>query len=167
MKNFTKIVFALWIITVGVLGYFFIKGSTQMSSDNRLAVLLSPHEKDLVLGEMRTILAAVNGVLNALAESDMKKASVAAKSAGMAMAVDTTPGLMAKLPLEFKNLGMSLHGDFDQLAGDIEKGITQQQVLQRLGAITNKCIACHAVYRLGSSPAPTLPLEMKALIVKK
>lgn len=148
MKTFTTIVFALWVITIGVFGYFFVTGSTQKSTDNRTAVLLSPPERDLILGEMRTMLAAVSGVLNALGEGDMKKASAAASSAGMAMAVDTTPVLMAKLPLEFKNLGMSVHGDFDLLAADIDNGLTQQQIVQRLAATTSKCVACHSAYRL-------------------
>ena len=148
MKSFTAIVFGLWVVTIAVFGYFFVTGSTQQSTDNRTAVLLSPPESDLILGEMRTMLAAVSGVLNALGEGDTKKASAAARSAGMAMAVDTTPVLMAKLPLEFKNLGMSVHGDFDLLAADIDNGLTPQQIVQRLGATTTKCVACHAAYRL-------------------
>ena len=154
MKTFTTIVFALWVITIGVFGYFFVTGSTENSTDNRMAVLLSPHEADLILGEMRTMLAAVSGVLNAFGEGDRQKASAAAKSAGMAMAVDTTPALMAKLPLEFKNLGMSVHGDFDLLAADIDNGLTQQQVVQRLGATTAKCVACHSAYRLRAEAPP-------------
>ena len=150
MKTFTTIVFALWVVTIGVFGYFFVTGSTQKSTDNRTAILLTPAETDLILDEMRTMLTAVSGVLNALGEDDMKEAGAAAASAGMAMAVDTTPVLMAKLPLEFKNLGMSVHGDFDLLAADIDKGMTQQQVVQRLGVTTTKCVACHSAYRLGA-----------------
>ena len=154
MKIFTTIVFALWIVTIGVFGYFFITGSTEQGTDNRTAVLLSPSESDLILGEMRTMLTAVSGVLNALGEDDMKRASAAARSAGMAMAVDTTPVLMAKLPLAFKSLGMSVHGDFDLLAADIDKGLPQQQVVQRLGVTTTKCVACHSAYRLRLDGSP-------------
>ena len=154
MKTFTTIVFALWVMTIGVFGYFFVTGSTQKSTDNRKAVLLSPQESDLILGEMRTMLSATSGVLIALGEGDMKKASAAARSAGMAMAVDTTPVLMAKLPLEFKSLGMSVHGDFDLLAADIDTGLTPQQVAQRLGVTTTKCVACHAAYRLRAEALP-------------
>ena len=154
MKTFTTIAFALWVITIGVFGYFFVTGSTQKSTDNRTAVLLSSQESDLILGEMRTMLSATSGVLIALGEGDMKKASAAARSAGMAMAVDTTPVLMAKLPLEFKNLGMSVHGDFDLLAADIDTGLTPQQVAQRLGVTTTKCVACHAAYRLRAEALP-------------
>lgn len=138
----------LWVITVGAFAYFFIMGRTVTSSDNRKAVILDPQEKDMVLGEMRTILTAINGVLNSIAKNDMKGAASAAKSAGMNMAVDASPVFMAKLPIEFKTLGMSLHADFDTLSSDIEKGMTENQIVERLGAITNKCIACHSNYRL-------------------
>jgi hypothetical protein len=37
----------LWGITVGAFGYFFVKGSTAPSTDNRRAIALSPAEKGL------------------------------------------------------------------------------------------------------------------------
>lgn len=150
MNPYTKVALVLWVVTIGSLGYFFLKGSTAPSTDNRVAVLLNPQERDMVLGEMRTMLTAVGGVLNSLGQGDPKKAAAAAKSAGMAMAVDATPGLMAKLPLEFKTLGMSVHGDFDALSADIDTMLTERETIKRLGAITSKCITCHAAYRLGT-----------------
>ncbi len=138
----------LWLITVGVLAKFFISGSTSVSTDNRLAVKLAPSEKDVVLGEMRAVLTALNGTLKGLGKGDFKESAIAAKKAGAGMAVDINPMLMAKLPLEFKKLGMSMHGDFDQLSSDLEKGMTEKEALTRMGEITNKCIACHATYRL-------------------
>ncbi len=150
MNKLAKSAIALWIITIGAFGYFFIKGSTQLSTDNRMAIQLNSVEKDLVLGEMRTLLTAINGVLIALGQDDMKKASVSAKSAGMAMAVDVNPVLMAKLPIEFKKLGMSLHSDFDYLSSAIDNGLPAKQIIQKMGEMTNKCIACHSTYRFGS-----------------
>lgn len=148
MKKLIILSLVLWVATIGTFAFFFIKGRTSISTDNRKAVILDPQEKDMVLGEMRTILTAINGVLKALPNQDLSGASKAAKSAGMAMAVDASPVFMAKLPIEFKSLGMSLHADFDTLAADIDKGMTEKQIVERLGAITNKCIACHSSYRL-------------------
>lgn len=122
-----------------------------MSSDQRRAIMLSPSEKDLVLGEMRTMLTAVNGVLGALSENDMKKATLAASSAGMAMAVDTSPILMAKLPLDFKELGMGTHKAFDDISAAIGKGATLPEILKSMHQITNRCVACHQVNRLSSA----------------
>ena len=40
----------------------------------------------------------------------------AARSAGIEMIADVNPGLMAKLPLPFKQMDMSIHQDMDALA---------------------------------------------------
>ena len=45
-----------------------------------------------------------------------RSAAAAARASGMGAAVDLSPGLMARLPLDFKNLGMSVHKRFDDLA---------------------------------------------------
>ena len=152
MKNRIGIVaLVLWVLTVGLFAIFFVKGTTTVSSDQRRAVMLSASEKDLVLGEMRTMLTAVNGMLAALSENDMKKAAVAASSAGMAMAVDASPILMAKLPLDFKELGMGTHRAFDDISVDIGKGATLPEILKSMHQITNRCVACHQANRLAST----------------
>jgi mono/diheme cytochrome c family protein len=154
MKNRLGIIsLVLWVLTVGIFGIYFVKGATTVSSDQRRAILLSPSEKDLVLGEMRTMLEAVSGVLGALSENDMKKAAVAASSAGMAMAVDATPVFMAKLPLDFKELGMGTHKAFDEISADISKGATLPEVLKSMYLVTNRCVACHQANRLATSEA--------------
>ena len=140
----------LWVLTVGLFSFFFVRGTTSVSTDQRRSVNLSPVEKDLVLGEMRTMLKAINGMLGALSDGDMSKAADAATSAGMAMAVDTSPILMAKLPLDFKELGMGTHKAFDDLSSEIKRGATLPQVLVKMHQITNRCIACHEANRLGS-----------------
>lgn len=140
----------LWILTIGIFAFFFVKGTTSIGTDQRRSVSLSPVEKDLVLGEMRTMLKAVNGMLGALGENDMKKAAEAAATAGMAMAVDASPILMAKLPLDFKELGMGTHRAFDDLASEIKLGAALPQVLVKMHQITNRCVACHETNRLGS-----------------
>jgi hypothetical protein len=152
MKNKLGLVsLVLWLLTVGVFAFFFVRGTTSVSTDQRRSVNLSPVEKDLVLGEMRTMLKAINGMLGALSDGDMSKAAEAATSAGMAMAVDTSPILMAKLPLDFKELGMGTHKAFDELSSEIKKGATLPQVLVKMHQITNRCIACHETNRLGSN----------------
>lgn len=152
MKKLALLSLTLWVITIGVLGFYFVRGTTVRSADQRSAVLLNAAERDMVLGEMRSILTAVNGVLRALDSGDMKEAATAARSAGMGMAVDVNPTLMAKLPLEFKALGMSLHSDFDLLAKDIDQGLDHKGVVRRLGQLTNKCVACHGAYRFSDKP---------------
>lgn len=140
----------LWAIVVGVFIKFFVTGQTIPSTDNRRAVVLSASEKDIVLGEMRALLISLNGILKGLGNDDFKAVSIAATAAGSGMAADLNPILMAKLPLDFKTLGMGLHKDFDQLSLDVKNGMTKDQVIVRLGDMTNKCLACHATYKIES-----------------
>jgi hypothetical protein len=45
---------------------------------------------------------------------------------------------------------MGLHKDFDQLSLDVKNGMTKDQVIVRLGEMTNKCLACHATSKIES-----------------
>lgn len=145
----------LWIATVAVVAILFVRGSTAPSSDGRRAILLSPAERDLVLGEMRAMLGSVQGVVQGVHANDLKQAAAAARASGMAAAVDLEPGLMAKLPLEFKQLGMSVHRGFDDMATAVDQGAADRdEVLRRLGAQLSACVGCHAAYRIESDAAP-------------
>ncbi len=73
------------------------------------------------------------------------QAGKAAAKAGMAAAADVNPALMAKLPLEFKQLGMSVHRDMDEIASIADEGeISAEEILQMTADTLRKCVACHA-----------------------
>jgi hypothetical protein len=61
------------------------------------------------------------------------------------------PVLMAKLPLPFKQLGMSVHRDMDDLALAAETGKTTPELLDMLTGTLSKCVACHAAWQLKES----------------
>ncbi len=146
-------VFVLWILTITVLGWFFIKGWTAEGSDGRTEILLAAAERDQILAEMRLLLKAVDGIVRGLGEPqrDVKQMEETARAVGMHMAADTEPAIMAKLPLPFKQMGMSIHKDMDVLADAIVQHETPQQILQRLSSITARCTTCHDMYRFTSS----------------
>ena len=145
------ITLGLWIVTIGLAGWFFVQGWTTQGTDGRMQVVLAPAERDLILGEMRMLLKAVHSVVTGLASQDQEvnraQMEQAARSAGMHMAEDVNPALMAKLPLPFKQMGMSIHQDMDALADAIVQKETPQQILQRLSSMTARCTACHDMYR--------------------
>src|SRR6185295_11008943 len=148
------ITLGLWIVTIVVAGWLFVQGWTTQGTDGRMQIVLAPTERDLILGEMRMLLKAVHGVVTGLAvqnqEADRAQIEQAARSAGMAMAANVTPALMAKLPLPFKQMGMSIHKDMDALADAIVQKETPQQILQRLSSMTARCTACHDLYRFSA-----------------
>jgi hypothetical protein len=153
-STFCWIALGLWLLTIGVAGWFFVQGWTTPGTDGRMRILLAPTERDLILGEMRMLLKAVHGVVTGLAgqnqEADRKQMEQAARAAGMDMAADVNPALMAKLPLPFKQMGMSIHKDMDALADAIVQNETPQQILQRLSSITARCTTCHDLYRFST-----------------
>jgi hypothetical protein len=146
-------VVVLWIMTIAVLGWFFVKGWTAEGSDGRTEILLAAAERDHILAEMRQLLKAVDGVVRELGElkPDLKQMEAAARSVGMHMAADVEPAIMAKLPLPFKQMGMSIHKDMDALADAIVKNETPQQILHRLSSMTARCTVCHDMYRFRAS----------------
>jgi hypothetical protein len=153
-----RITLGLWIVTIGVAGWFFVQGWTTQGRDGRMQIVLAPTERDLILGEMRILLKAVHGVVTGLAaqnqEADRAQIEQAARSAGMAMAADVNPALMAKLPLPFKQMGMSIHKDMDAIADAIVQKETPQQILQRLSSMTARCTTCHDLYRFSAERNP-------------
>jgi hypothetical protein len=153
-STFCRIALGLWIVTIAFAGWFFVKGWTTEGTDGRMQVVLAPAERDLILGEMRMLLKAVHGVVTGLAgqdqAADRTQMEQAARSAGMHMAADVNPALMAKLPLPFKQMGMSIHQDMDALADAVIQKETPQQILQRLSNMTARCTTCHDMYRFAA-----------------
>lgn len=142
----------LWVVLVAALSMLVVKGMTKPGVDGRTEIALAASERDQILGEMRELLKAVHGVVawagGPNQASDRQAIEQAARAAGMGMAADVNPSLMAKLPLPFKQMGMSVHKDFDGLADAIEQGESSTQVLARLSSITARCTTCHDLYRL-------------------
>lgn len=139
----------LWIATVVAAGWLFVKGWTVKGSDGRVEILLAPVERDQILAEMRQLLKAVDGVVRGLGEPqpDLKQMEETARGVGMKMATDAEPAIMVKLPLPFKQMGMSIHKDMDALADAVVQRETSQQLLKRLASMTARCTACHDMYR--------------------
>ncbi|TAJ07963.1 MAG: hypothetical protein EPO61_10970 [Nitrospirae bacterium] len=151
-SRWSLIAILLWVVGVAVLAVLFVKGATKPGADGRTEISLAPSERDLVLGEMRDLLKAVHRVVTWAGgpnqTADRQAVEQAARAAGMGMAADVNPSLMAKLPLAFKQMGMSVHKDFDGMADAIGQKEQPQQILQRLSSITARCTTCHDLYRL-------------------
>jgi hypothetical protein len=138
----------LWVVTVVVFAWFFIRGNTVAGSDNRTAVVLAAGERNLILSEMRGLLAGTHSILEGINQNDAKRVAQAARAVGMGSAADVNPALMAKLPMPFKQLGMSVHHDMDDLAQAAESGKPAAELQSMLSNTLAKCVACHAAWQL-------------------
>jgi hypothetical protein len=63
---------------------------------------------------------------------------------------DVEPAIMMKLPLPFKQMGMSAHRDFDAIADGIAQAEVGSQTVQRLRSIMSGCTSCHELYRFSA-----------------
>ncbi len=124
--------------------------------DERTVMVLAPSERAVVLLEMRQFLSGVQLMTDAFAREDAKALAQAARSLGKAAVHEVPPALRAKLPMEFKQLGFSVHGDFDQIAMDAESMGDMKHSMTQLASTLQKCVACHTIYQIQNEPYPAL-----------
>lgn len=116
--------------------------------DKREVLVLTPMQREHVLGEMRALLSGVQNILGALAEDDMNAVADIARPLGRSMAGKAEDHLKGVLPEHFMQLGMAAHEDFDTIAALAESGADSKAVLGALSRSMNKCQACHANYQI-------------------
>lgn len=135
----------LWAVTAAAIGFKFVTGTTITATDGRQAIVLEAGERDFILTEMRGFLVAVQEIISSANEGDMAEVKKVAHRVGRAEVEAVPPETMLKLPMEFKQLGMSTHDGFDEvgLAADMGAGAVMDMLEDNLG----KCIACHESYR--------------------
>ncbi|HUW27585.1 MAG TPA: hypothetical protein VMV97_03145 [Sulfuriferula sp.] len=116
--------------------------------DKRVVLTLTPEERAMILEEMRGFLSGVQVMTGALGKKDMQATADAARGMGQKMVHEVPPALRAKLPPEFRQLGFSVHSEFDQIAMDAESMKDVSFSLGQLSATLQKCVACHSVYQI-------------------
>jgi len=149
-KCIVIVVFLLMVILAGVYKFIF-QGDVSQSADGRATIHLNAGERDLVLAEMRAFLNSVQQIIQGVSDNDMKHIAEYSRMAGKAAQAEVPGTLMARLPLQFKQLGFDTHAKFDQLAMDAEDLEDNQHVLLQLSTLMQNCLACHAAFRIDIS----------------
>lgn len=148
-RHIGKIALILWVVTIVVAGVYVIKGgASKQVVGNRMTIVLSEEDRELVLDEMRTMLSSTQQIIDGLSRGDRQQVVQAAKVAGMGSAIDLDPNFLAKLPLDFKTLGFSMHSDMDAISGAASKGASERELSGMLGATLNKCVGCHSAWEI-------------------
>jgi len=149
MARLGWILFLIMTLIASGLAYkFIIKGETEVAPDGRTSLLLKESERDFFLNEMRNFLVAVQQITDGIEKDDMTQVADAAKKVGSGDLAHVPAGLMAKLPLAVKTMGLSTHKAFDQMAMDAEQLGDKEHVLSQLNQILPTCTACHALYKV-------------------
>ena len=132
-----------------ILAYLLVvPGDTRPSSDERISIVMSGAERDMVLGEMRAFLGSVQVITRGVVDNDVKGVVEAARHVGAEAQQAVPASLVAKLPLAFKKLGFDTHQRFDQLARNVADLGDTADALPELAELLRNCTACHATYRI-------------------
>jgi len=145
---YLAIIGALVAVIAAMTYKLLLAGKTEAAPDGRVAIVVEPPERDLLLQEMRLFLEGLQTMTAGLEKDDLGAVAAAARGLGSKMTGDVAPALMTKLPLEFKTLGLSVHRDFDQIALDAEGLGMPKHTLGQVSAVMQKCVACHRTYQL-------------------
>ncbi len=149
MARLGWVLFIIMSLITGALAYKFIfSGATKVAADGRTTILFDESERAFFLNEMRNFLIAVQQISDGIEKDDMQQIAHAAKTVGSGDLAHVPVGIMGKLPLAVKKMGLSTHKAFDQLAMDAEQLGDKEHSLSQLNQILPTCTACHALYRV-------------------
>lgn len=145
-----KLSYLLNIVLIGIVGfgvYKFINGNTEATDDGRTAIVVTFEEREFLLADMRTFLETVQAIVAATGEGDMAAVAEIASANGRAATGNTPAALLAKIPLDMKQLGFGTHDRFDALAALATESNDPTKVTIELGDLMTNCTGCHAGYR--------------------
>ncbi len=148
ISKFAVAAIALWLITMAVMVWFFVHGNVIKGTDDRTAIVLQPSERAMILREMRGMLSATQGIVEGINRADMSLVAKSSRAAGMASSADVNPILMAKLPMPFKSMGMSVHHQMDAIAQAAETGTPTPELLKMVSTMLTYCVGCHSAWQL-------------------
>lgn len=118
--------------------------------DSRETIILDDESRAFVVQEMQQFVSGLQQALSALSQDDIKSVAAALRPLGMQGMSSAPPNLMSSVPDGFRQIGMPIHMAFDKIADAAETGATTKEILTSLGAAMNRCVACHAAYRIVS-----------------
>ncbi len=145
-----KLSYLLNIVLIGVVGFGvfkFITGTVEVAEDGRTSIVVTADEKAFLMADMRLFLEAVEGIIAATGDGDLDAVIEIATERGVAATGNETPALMAKIPLDMKQLGMGTHDYFDTIAGIARDTGDATEVTKGMGVLLARCTSCHASYR--------------------
>ncbi|MBF0333815.1 MAG: hypothetical protein HQL40_09255 [Alphaproteobacteria bacterium] len=127
-----------------------------MAADARVLVPMPDASAQILLGDMRDHLTALDEILGALAEGS---ADVAATVAETRLGVDSTPRRHAEaigphMPPTMREMALALHNSASRLAVAIRESQRlgadegQRRVFGALRELSGTCSACHHAYRV-------------------
>ena len=122
------------------------------ANDNRIAILVTPAERNQMLYEMRDFLHSLFNMHNALAKNDMK--AVAVSTRPMAGLLDRIPAsAKEKLPEGFTQIALGMNEALQVMARDAEAKANMSLTQSQMAELMTYCSGCHDTFRFEIIPA--------------
>ncbi len=147
-KKCGAIIIILLLVIMGGLYKFLIKGSTLEGSDGRVVILLDAKERNYILKEMRGLLGHMQQLITAISNDNMDEVIKISTTLVEDSSGSTPTRIIAKMPLAFKQLSLSIHGDFKTLQENAIKNRDGKEALAQVSKIMTNCLACHSTHSL-------------------
>lgn len=141
----------LTLILAALLYKFFTGSTTTPSDDGRASFEVTAAEAVHIQSDMRRFLSAIQQINQGLAEDNMERVSEVATAVGSGNHHSAPITLIAKLPMEFRQLGFSTHSGFSTIATHAEAG-EKAAVIEQLSSTIKNCVVCHESFAITVVP---------------
>lgn len=138
-KSFSKIVVCL--VVSGL--------SHSVVADDRNLIVLRPHEKNMMLKDMRSYLQGIQGINQSLAMQDYKAIEDLARKRGKIAIYKYKPVMPNNLVPHFRRMAVSIHHDFETLANMAKNKKKPLEIIGHMGEMMQTCVSCHETFRIG------------------
>jgi hypothetical protein len=118
------------------------------NAETRLGIVTLPHERTLILRNMRKYLVGIQALTEAVANDDLKSAIDATRSMGSINLYDLRLMFANKASIVFHNIAFEVHKDFDRVAAEADEKKDIKLLLRQVSVIMKKCTYCHETFRL-------------------
>jgi len=135
------------LLAVLLLSLSMLQPAVQAAEDTRIVLPLTPAEQSEFLAEMRQMLTSIQGIIVGIGAQDREQIADAARYSGNRMARATPDAVRQKLPQAFKDLGGPTHMAFEDLVIRAQTD-DMDMLATATGELMEKCLACHAQFRL-------------------
>ncbi|MEJ2212564.1 MAG: hypothetical protein P8Y20_00490 [Gammaproteobacteria bacterium] len=133
-------------LVIGLSCSICIAAEPENHADSRTSLKLTPSEKAEFLGEMRQMLASIQGVIAGIAEEDRELIIKSARYSGNRMARETPESIKKKTSPAFKDIGGKTHMMFEELAIRAETD-DMDWLTSFTGDLMKQCLACHEIFK--------------------
>ena len=115
--------------------------------DKRISLNLTKAEEANFLGEMRQMLASIQGIMVGIGDNNRELIISSARSSGNNMARATPESIKKKTPVAFKEIGGPTHMMFEELVVRAEDD-DMETLTAFTGELMKQCLACHAMFKV-------------------